>query len=140
MPRTARACVVTRSRIGVLQCDTSRRRVRGAKKAQPLRSHPRRHDGWNHLAAVLAIDAEVSIQGEDTALGVALRQLPDTDALGARVTRIETNLGLGQADQAALVAAAKRLMERGQSEAQHEAEILGTFFHEPPPTNHVERP
>lgn len=48
---------------------------------------------------------------------IALRQLPDDDPLGARVTRIPTNLGLDRADQDALISAAVRLVERGRAEA-----------------------
>jgi hypothetical protein len=59
---------------------------------------------------------------------VALRQLQDNDPLGARVTRIQTNLGLSQEDQAALIAAAKRLVEESQTAAQDSdswAQVLG---------------
>ena len=44
---------------------------------------------------------------------LALRQLPDDDPLGVKVTRIKTSLGLEQVDQDALIRAARQLMERG---------------------------
>lgn len=44
---------------------------------------------------------------------LALRQLPDDDPLGAKVTRIKTSLGLEQADQDALIRAAHELIEQG---------------------------
>lgn len=44
---------------------------------------------------------------------LALKQLPDDDPLGAKVTRIKTNLGLDQDDQDALIRAAHQLIERG---------------------------
>ncbi len=47
---------------------------------------------------------------------IALRQLPDNDALGNRVTHIKTNLGLSADDQAALVAAATKLFAKGCEE------------------------
>ena len=47
---------------------------------------------------------------------IALRQLPDSDALGDRVTHIKTNLGLSAEDQAALVTAAARLVAKGRAE------------------------
>ena len=47
---------------------------------------------------------------------VALRQLPDSDPLGDRVTHIKTNLGLSADDQAALSAAAARLVAKGREE------------------------
>ncbi|ODT45748.1 MAG: hypothetical protein ABS70_02475 [Nitrospira sp. SCN 59-13] len=47
---------------------------------------------------------------------VALRQLPDTDPLGAHVTHIKTNLGLSAEDQAALITAAGRLVAKGREE------------------------
>lgn len=45
---------------------------------------------------------------------IALRQLPDSDPLGARVTSIKTNLGLSAEDQASLVEAAARLVAQGR--------------------------
>lgn len=45
---------------------------------------------------------------------VALRQLPDSDPLGERVTHIKTNLGLPADDQAALIEAAARLVAGGR--------------------------
>lgn len=47
---------------------------------------------------------------------IALRQLPDSDPLGDRVTHIKTNLGLSADDQGALIAAAARLVARGHEE------------------------
>ena len=47
---------------------------------------------------------------------IALRQLPDSDPLGARVTGIQTNLGLAAEDQAALIEAAMRLVTEGRKE------------------------
>ena len=47
---------------------------------------------------------------------IALRQLPDSDPLGDRVTHIKTNLGLPAEDQAALVTAAARLVAKGRAE------------------------
>jgi hypothetical protein len=47
---------------------------------------------------------------------IALRQLPDSDPLGAFVTRIKTNLGIEKEDQDALVIAAVKLIERGRAE------------------------
>ena len=47
---------------------------------------------------------------------VALRQLPDNDPLGEHVTHIKTNLGLSAEDQAALIAAAVRLVAKGREE------------------------
>ncbi|MDP3092625.1 MAG: hypothetical protein Q8N04_18265 [Nitrospira sp.] len=44
---------------------------------------------------------------------LALRQLPDTDPLGARVTRIKTSFGLESTDQDALIRAAHHLIEQG---------------------------
>lgn len=47
---------------------------------------------------------------------IALRQLPDSDPLGDHVTHIKTNLGLSAEDQAALVAAAARLVAKGRED------------------------
>ena len=47
---------------------------------------------------------------------IALRQLPDSDPLGDRVTHIKTNLGLPAEDQAALVTAAARLVAKSRAE------------------------
>lgn len=44
---------------------------------------------------------------------LALRQLPDDDPLGARVTRIKTSFGLESTDQDALISAARQLIEQG---------------------------
>lgn len=52
---------------------------------------------------------------------IALRQLPDGDPLGDRVTHIKTNLGLSAEDQAALVTAAARLVAKGREE-MHQAD------------------
>lgn len=49
---------------------------------------------------------------------LSLRQLPDDDPLGARVTRIKTSLGLDPADQEALVRAAARLIQQTLREAE----------------------
>ena len=49
---------------------------------------------------------------------LALRQLPDTDPLGARVTRIKTSFGLEETDQAALIHAAHQLIEQGRKTAR----------------------
>ena len=57
---------------------------------------------------------------------LALRQLPEDDPLGAKVTRIKTNLGLEQADQDALIRAARQLIEQGVK-ISRETEI-GTVF------------
>lgn len=51
---------------------------------------------------------------------LALRQLPDTDPLGAKVTRIKTNLGLEQADQEALIRAARQLVAQSLRTLQDE--------------------
>ena len=51
---------------------------------------------------------------------LALRQLPDDAPLGAKVTRIKTSLGLEQADQDALIRAARELMEQSLSRLQEE--------------------
>lgn len=48
---------------------------------------------------------------------LSLRQLSDEEPLGARVTRIETNLGLDRADQDALAQAARTLVQRALTEA-----------------------
>lgn len=57
---------------------------------------------------------------------LALRQLPDDAPLGAKVTRIKTSLGLDQADQDALIRAARELMEQSLSRLQEEQ--LGPGF------------
>jgi predicted acylesterase/phospholipase RssA len=57
---------------------------------------------------------------------LALRQLPEDDPLGAKVTRIKTNLGLEQADQDALILAARQLIEQSLSMLQEER--VGTVF------------
>ena len=51
---------------------------------------------------------------------LALRQLPEDDPLGAKVTRIKTNLGLEQADQEALIRAAHQLIEQSLHALQDE--------------------
>jgi NTE family protein len=51
---------------------------------------------------------------------LSLRQLPDDDPLGTKVTRIKTSLGLDQADQEALAQAALRLVEQGIRTATQE--------------------
>ncbi len=57
---------------------------------------------------------------------LALRQLPESDPLGAKVTRIKTSLGLEQADQDALISAARELM--GQSLSRLQEEQVGSVF------------
>lgn len=57
---------------------------------------------------------------------LALRQLPESDPLGAKVTRIKTSLGLDQADQDALISAARELM--GQSLSRLQEEQVGPVF------------
>lgn len=57
---------------------------------------------------------------------LALRQLPEDDPLGAKVTRIKTSLGLEQADQEALIRAARRLIEQSLSTLR--AERVGPVF------------
>lgn len=56
---------------------------------------------------------------------VALRQLPDSDPLGEHVTHITTNLGLSAEDQAALIAAAARLVAKGRQEMNGTAAWAG---------------
>ncbi len=51
---------------------------------------------------------------------LALRQLPEDDPLGAKVTRIKTNLGLEQADQDALIHAARQLIDQSLNAPQGE--------------------
>lgn len=58
---------------------------------------------------------------------LALRQLPDTDPLGARVTRIKTSFGLELIDQEALIRAAHQLIEQG-IKISRETEIGPTFL------------
>jgi hypothetical protein len=62
---------------------------------------------------------------------VALRQLPDSDPLGDRVTHIKTNLGLSAEDQAALVTAAALLVEKGREDMRRMAGWAG-FMNVPP--------
>lgn len=62
---------------------------------------------------------------------VALRQLPDSDPLGDRVTHIKTNLGLSGDDQAALVTAAALLVEQGLKDMRRMAGWSG-FMNVPP--------
>lgn len=50
---------------------------------------------------------------------VALRQLPDDEPLGRRVTRIPTNLRMDPADRDALESAARFLVERGWLRMRH---------------------
>lgn len=49
---------------------------------------------------------------------LSLRQLPDHDPLGARVTRIKTNLGLDQSDQEALIQAAEHVVQQALDRAE----------------------
>ena len=58
---------------------------------------------------------------------IALRQLPDSDPLGDRVTHIKTNLGLSAEDQAALATAAARLVAKGR-EGMHKADGWAGFM------------
>ena len=58
---------------------------------------------------------------------IALRQLPDSDPLGDRVTHIKTNLGLSAEDQAALATAAARLVAKGREE-MHQADGWAWFM------------
>ena len=60
---------------------------------------------------------------------LALRQLPDTDPLGARVTRIKTSFGLEATDQDALIRAAHQLIEQG-IKISRETEIGLMFLRE----------
>ncbi|MGZ9189617.1 MAG: patatin-like phospholipase family protein [Nitrospira sp.] len=62
---------------------------------------------------------------------IALRQLPDSDPLGARVTGIKTNLGLSAEDQASLVEAAARLVAQGREAMTGRAAWAG-FMAGPP--------
>jgi hypothetical protein len=62
---------------------------------------------------------------------IALRQLPDSDPLGARVTGITTNLGLSAEDQAALIEAAARLVMQGREGMTRTASWAG-FIASPP--------
>ncbi len=67
---------------------------------------------------------------------VALRQLPDSDPLGDRVTHIKTNLGLSPDDQAALIAAAARLVAKGREEMNRTAGWTGFISPEPALRSH----
>jgi predicted acylesterase/phospholipase RssA len=58
---------------------------------------------------------------------LALRQLPDADPLGARVTRIKTSFGLEATDQDALIRAARQLIEQG-IKISRETEIGPAFL------------
>ena len=58
---------------------------------------------------------------------LALRQLPDDDPLGARVTRIKTSFGLETSDQDALIRAAHQLIEQG-IKISRETEIGAAFL------------
>lgn len=60
---------------------------------------------------------------------LALRQLPDADPLGARVTRIKTSFGLEATDQEALIRAAHQLIEQG-IKISRETEIGPAFLRE----------
>jgi predicted acylesterase/phospholipase RssA len=62
---------------------------------------------------------------------IALRQLPESDPLGARVTRIKTNLGLSAEDQASLAEAAARLVAQGRQALTGQATWAG-FIASPP--------
>ncbi len=60
---------------------------------------------------------------------LALRQLPDTDPLGAWVTRIKTSFGLEATDQEALIRAAHQLIEQG-IKISRETEVGAVFLRE----------
>ncbi len=60
---------------------------------------------------------------------LALRQLPDDDPLGVRVTRIKTSFGLEASDQDALIRAAHQLIEQG-IKISRETEISPAFLRE----------
>jgi hypothetical protein len=62
---------------------------------------------------------------------IALRQLPDSDPLGARVTGIKTNLGLSTEDQASLVEAAARLVAQGRESMARTASWAGLIASSP---------
>jgi len=66
---------------------------------------------------------------------LALRQLPDSDPLGAQVSYMQTNLGLSADDQAALVEAAARLVAKGREDMNRAEGWAG--FMEPPSTRAV---
>ncbi|MDF0642692.1 MAG: patatin-like phospholipase family protein [Nitrospira sp.] len=72
-------------------------------------------------------------QGSCSSWHLALRQLPDDDPLGAKVTRIETSLKIDVEDQQALIAAAKRLVEESLEVARLEGR---TSFLPPSPSGH----
>ncbi len=59
---------------------------------------------------------------------LALRQLSDDEALGVRVTRIRTNLGLERADQEDLARAARILVDQARTEATTQQEGFGDLF------------
>jgi hypothetical protein len=63
---------------------------------------------------------------------LALRQLSDDDALGLRVTRIRTNLGLDRADQEDLARAASILVDQARAEATTRQEGFGGLFEDRP--------
>ena len=67
---------------------------------------------------------------------VALRQLPDSDPLGEQVTHIKTNLGLPAEDQAALTAAAARLVAKGREEMNGTAGWAGFLGTKPALLSH----
>jgi predicted acylesterase/phospholipase RssA len=62
---------------------------------------------------------------------IALRQLPDNDPLGARVTGIKTNLGLSAEDRASLVEAAARLVAQGRESMRRTATWAGLLASPP---------
>ena len=64
---------------------------------------------------------------------IALRQLPDSDPLGARVTGIKTNLGLSAEDQTSLVEAAARLVAKGREDMTRTADWAGFMAGPPAP-------
>ena len=63
---------------------------------------------------------------------LALRQLSDRDALGVRVTRIRTNLGLERGDQEDLARAARILVDQARTEATTQQNGFGALFENHP--------
>lgn len=62
-------------------------------------------------------------QGSCRIWHLALRQLPDSDPLGAKVTSIATTLKIDAEDREALVTAAKRLVEESRAEAYRSGDL-----------------
>ena len=128
----------------VVSVDATGRQQNEARKplsaaAVLLKSHRR---DLLELAGIPAAEQDVAMfgtfrVGRDGAGGtcrfwhLALRQLPDSDPLGALVTGIKTNLGLSPEDQASLVEAAARLVAKGR-EAMKRAADWTSFIVGPP--------